>query len=280
MGHKPYRARYCRGVWLISVKIIDFSGSKNVPSENIIIRPEQFGLPPLGDINRPVSVSLMDTGCPVHSAINNVNSRSGANSVDFVSGDKIPWDTNGHSTAVSGVIAGKSDKFSGVFPQALMYYAKVIDSDGRTSTKKIAAGLLWSAAKQVDIAVVAAGTPENDRYLQEVVLKCIQRGTILIAAAKSNEGSRSIKVYPGMYPNVIACYFSKKLNISLRENGCMEIGIPYRSVWTLAPDDRYIKLGGSSIATGIVAGCVAGYFSSGKSKDDIFNMLKDISSCH
>jgi subtilisin len=280
MGKQAYRTRHTRGFQLISVKIIDFSGSKNKPSEKVELRPEAFGLPAIDSVARPVSVAVIDTGCPSHSAINRVNVESSINRTDFVSDERIPWDGNGHSTAISGLISGSSEYFSGIFPQSLMHYARVIDKDGRTSTKRISAGLLWSAARQVDVAVIAAGCAENDRYLQEVVAKCIQRGMMIVAAAKSNEGSRSIKVYPGNSPGVIGCYFSKKLNINMRENGGLDVGIPYRSIWTLAPDDRYIKLGGSSVATGIVAGSIAGYFASGKSKDDIFNMLKDISSCH
>lgn len=265
---------------MISIREIDFSKSVVFPDRIVTTRPVDFGLPECLGALLPVSISVIDTGYPVHSGLRLYGTHSSSNYADFIGNEHMPWDRNGHATAVSGVIAGKTDRFVGFCPSALMSYVKCIDDDGRTTVKKISAGLLWSAAKSIDIAVVAAGSCDQDRYLDEVVAKCIQRGMIIVAAGKSNFGKKSKDVFPGKSPNVVSCCFGDKTEVRQKDQGGIEVCIGHKSAWTLAPDDRYIKLGGSSIACAIVAGYMASHLASGMMKERLFEKMKDIGSCH
>lgn len=264
---------------MIAIRDIDFSKAVSNPSSAIVLKSSDFGLPDSLSSVIPVSVAVLDTGCPAHSGLRLNENHFQNNHVDMTGHESIPWDMNGHATAIAGAIAGKTAKFSGICSSALMYYAKCIDSDGKTSIKKIASGLLWSAAKEVDIAVVAAGSVEKDRYLEEVVAKCLQRGMIIVAAGKSNSQKNSKHMYPGNCAGVISCYFGEKTCVNARPEGGIDVQIGHRSSWTLAPDERYIKLGGSSMASAIVAGFMASHIASGMMKERLFEKMKEISSC-
>lgn len=265
---------------MISIRDIDFSKSVVFPNGIVTTRPSDFGFPDCLGAIIPVSIAVLDTGYPVHSGLRLYGTHSSNNYADFVGNEHMPWDRNGHATAVSGIIAGKTDRFVGLCPSALMSYVKCIDDDGGTTIKKISAGLLWAAARKIDIAVVAAGSHDEDRYLEEVISKCIQRGMIIVAAGKSNSGKKSKDVFPGKSPNVVSCFFGEKTSVKVKSGLGIDVCIGHRSAWTLAPDDRYIRLGGSSMACAIVSGYMASHLASGMTKERLFEKMKDIGSCH
>lgn len=265
---------------MISIREIDFYKSVSNIKDTIILSSDVFGLPSALAPVVPVSVAVLDTGHPAHSGLQVQGVQAGKNCIDFVGNESLPWDNHGHATAVAGIISGKTDKFHGICSSALMYYVKCIGEDGRTSTKKISAGLLWSAAKQIEIAVVAAGSYDQDRHMDEVIAKCIQKGMIIIAAGKSNSSKENKAVFPGGCSGTISCSFDKTTSIKEKINGGFDVSIGHKSSWTLAPDERYIKLGGNSIATAIVAGFVCSHLASGMTKERLFEKMKDISSCH
>ena len=265
---------------MISIRDIDFARSTQKLTDKVHVTPSMFGLSDVESFNNPVSIAVLDTGCPSHSGIQVRGTYAKNNYADFIGNDMIPWDKNGHATAISGVIAGKTDRFSGMCPSALMCYVKCIDNDGKTNIKKISAGMLWGAARQVDIILVAAGSDEHDRYMEEVVAKCVQRGIVIVAAGKSNSVKNAKIAFPGALPGVISCSFDKSTSLRVKESGGIDVRLGHGSVWTMAPEDKYIKLGGSSMAAAITAGFIASHIASGKSKDDVLKMMKEISSCH
>lgn len=260
---------------MISIRNIDFSKSQRQLTEKVCLKPSDFGFADLNAPTSPVSVCIVDTGCPLHSGIQFSDSALKNVYVDFYGSESVPWDENGHATAISGVIAGKTDRYSGLCPGALLRYARCIGVDGRTNVKKVAAGMLWGAAAGSDIILVAAGAEEKDRYLEEVTNKCIQKGSIVVAAGKSNDKSDAKHVFPGMFPRVYSACFGKTNAAFHREDGGVDIQFGHRGCWTFSPDDRYIKLGGSSIAAAVLAGIISSYISSGKNRDDIKEIMRN-----
>lgn len=260
---------------MIAIRNIDFSkSSKQLPSK-ITLKPSDFGFANFSASNSPVSICVVDTGCPLHSGIRFSDSILKNVYVDFCGSESIPWDENGHATAVSGIIAGKTDKYAGLCPSAFLRYARCIGHDGKASVKKIAAGMLWGAAAGSDIILVAAGSEDKDRYLEEVANKCIQKGCIVIAAGKSNDKNASKHVFPGSFPKVYSACFGKGKYANHRSDGGVDIQFDHKGCWTFSPDDRYIKLGGSSIASAVLTGIIASYISSGKNRDDIVEIMRN-----
>lgn len=260
---------------MIAIKTIDFSKSQRQLNEKVFLKPSDFGFADISTQKSPVSVCIVDTGCPLHSGLQFSDSALKNVYVDFYGSESIPWDENGHATAISGVIAGKTDKYRGLCPGAFLRYARCIGVDGRTNVKKIAAGMLWGAASGSDVILVAAGTEEKDRYLEEVVNKCIQKGCIVVAAGKNNDKNSAKNVFPGMFPRVYSACFGKTNVAFHRQDGGVDIQFGHRGCWTFSPDDRYIKIGGSSIAAAVLAGIISSYISSGKNKDDIKEIMRN-----
>ncbi|MGE3179904.1 MAG: S8 family serine peptidase, partial [Vicinamibacterales bacterium] len=67
--------------------------------------------------------------------------------VDFVNGQTMPYDDNGHGTHVSGIIAGNGyDSYGnkmGVAPNASIISLKVLDANGTGTISNIIAALNW-----------------------------------------------------------------------------------------------------------------------------------------
>lgn len=259
----------------MNIKNIDFIKSQVSLEKPIVLKPSMFGFEDIENTFSPVSICIVDTGCPVHSAMRFSNSSLKNMYIDFSGNEAIPWDQNGHSTAVSGIIAGKSDLYSGLCPSAFLRYARCIDFDGKSNIKKIAAGILWGSVTESDIILVAAGTEEKDRYMEEIVSKAIKNGSIIVAAGCGNSHMNNKKVFPGMLDGVFSCSFGNTSSISVKNKNGFDIMINHRSCWTLAPENKYIRLGGSSIASAILAGIVAAYMSCGKTKDDIIEIFRN-----
>jgi serine protease len=171
----------------------------------------------LDEAGRPgaegVTVAVLDTGI----AYRNLD-RSFARSPDFaaaqfakghdfIDGDRLPLDENGHGTHVAGTIAEKTGNAIGV--TGLAYRAKlmpvrVLDRHGRGQATNIAKGIRFAVAHHAQVINMSFNfgcgkkVPEVDEALREAY----ERGVVAVASA-GNLGSETCVSEPATGPRVI-----------------------------------------------------------------------------
>jgi serine protease len=127
---------------------------------------------------------------------------------DFVSGDRLPLDENGHGTHVAGTIAEKTD--NGVGLTGLAYGAKlipvrVLDRDGRGDALDIVKGIRFAVAKGADVINMSFnfGCGKRVPMVDEALREAYARGVVTVASA-GNLGSETCVSAPATGPRVIA----------------------------------------------------------------------------
>jgi subtilisin family serine protease len=111
-----------------------------------------------------------------------------AGGYDFVNNDNDPMDDNGHGTHVAGIIAGESNSFSGIAPDAILYAYKVLDATGSGSMSTVIEGIEQALADSVNIINLSLGSSSGDPsdILSQAVNQAVESGVIVVAAAGNN----------------------------------------------------------------------------------------------
>ena len=119
--------------------------------------------------------------------------------VDFVNGQTLPYDDEGHGTHVAGIIAGNgqdsSGRQSGVAPDASLVSLKVLDANGRGTVANAIAALDWVLAHhaQYNIRVVnlSVGAVVQESYWTDPLTLATKRlvdAGITVVTAAGNRG--------------------------------------------------------------------------------------------
>jgi len=158
---------------------------------------------PLGFTGAEIGICIVDTGIFAEheefvDAITGVSKVIGFS--DFVGMSPLPYDDHGHGTHVASIAAGDgtgiddfAPRYRGVAPGALLFGAKVLDSNGQGSSDAVAAGINWCADQpEVDVINLSLGTSGscdgNDLISRTVDAAVTQRGKVVVVAA-GNEGA-------------------------------------------------------------------------------------------
>ena len=122
----------------------------------------------MGYTGAGVGVAIIDSGITNwHDDLTNTTSKlfpygnqRVAKFVDFINGQTLPYDDNGHGSHVAGIIAGNGkDSYgekTGIAPKATLVSLKVLDANGQGTISNIISALGWLArnAKTYNIRVV------------------------------------------------------------------------------------------------------------------------------
>jgi serine protease AprX len=122
--------------------------------------------------------------------------------VDFVNGQQLPYDDNGHGTHVAGIIAGNGDdsngQKSGIAPKARLIVLKVLDANGVGNISNIIAALNWVVANhaQYNIRVVniSVGARIHESYWTDpltLAAKAVVDRGIVVVGASGNFGKNA-----------------------------------------------------------------------------------------
>ncbi len=124
---------------------------------------------------------------------------------DFVNGDNLPADDNGHGTHVTGTIAESTNNgvaAAGIAYQTTIMPLKVLDSQGDGSTTTIAAAVTYAADHGATIINLSLGGTQDDPILHQAIQAAVSQGVIVVAAA-GNSGAATLN-YPARYEETIA----------------------------------------------------------------------------
>jgi serine protease len=126
---------------------------------------------------------------------------------DFVAGDRVPLDENGHGTHVAGTIGEKTD--NGVGLTGLAYGAKlmpvrVLDGNGRGNAYVIARGIRFAVGNGAQVINMSFNFPCDKQVpiIDEALRDAYEAGVVTVASA-GNLGSESCVSAPATGPRVI-----------------------------------------------------------------------------
>ncbi len=168
---------------------------KSGPPEDLLNWQDDFrsltGLDNVSANGDGVSICVVDTGIDLtHTDFADKN-LSGWK--DFINDRDVPYDDQGHGTAMSGLIWAEG-WMKGVAPKSDLFVAKAMSSDGEGDDDTIAAAVDWCVASGVDVISLSLGGAAGFNFiisstdsLENSVDDAISAGVFVIAAA-GNDG--------------------------------------------------------------------------------------------
>jgi serine protease len=171
----------------------------------------------LDEVGRPgaegVTVAVLDTGIAYRDQgsefVRSPDFAAGqfVRGHDFIDGDRLPLDENGHGTHVAGTIAEKTGNAVGV--TGLAYRAKlmpvrVLDKHGRGQATDIAQGIRFAVAHHAQVINMSFnfGCGKKVPLVDEALREAYDRGVVAVASA-GNLGSETCVSEPATGPRVI-----------------------------------------------------------------------------
>jgi subtilisin family serine protease len=218
---------------------------------------------------------------------------------DVVEDDDVPQDPLGHGTMVAGIAVATADNgvgIAGVAPQARLLPVRVLDEDGRGTSRDVDEGIRWAVdhgATVVNLSLESAASGDGDTLLGgatvaapvEAVQYAWDRGVVVVAAA-GNSGS-GFTDYPSSSPVVLVGASDRddertSFSDSGRDDLLMAPGVDIVSTWCReAGDDRcapdthsYGIADGTSFAAPHVAGALAVLRSAGLDPEQAVQRLR------
>ncbi|CAO3643919.1 unnamed protein product [Cunninghamella echinulata] len=115
--------------------------------------------------------------------------------------------STGHGTHVAGIIAGKSDNFTGVAPEATLAVWRIYDCDQKSGTDSLLHALIRAYDTKCDIVNLSIGS-NNKATMQpytSILSKMINEGIHVVAAAGNSgtDGAFTVE-YPGSFTGAIS----------------------------------------------------------------------------
>ena len=198
--------------------------------------------------------------------------------------NKIPDKFDGsnvHGTHVAGTVAANGLKIIGAAPESIIYDYRIFANDsskGKAAKMSGDIGLLISSLDQAfndgcKIINLSLGIPIDYAPIRNAIHNAHKRGITIVSAAGNRENKNDNKSYPAMYDTVISVGALKidgqnvsKANFSMDNNKVNIWAHGYKVLSTL-PHQKYGTLSGTSMASPLITGAIASYFSYLKSKD-------------
>ena len=162
-----------------------------------------------------VDVALIDSGVAPIDGLSGAKVVNGPDlSFDSQNADTRYTDGYGHGTHLAGIIAGDTDDFQGIAPNARIVSVKVADSRGMADVSQVIAGIDWvvshahSSGLNVRVLNLSFGTDSAQAYQLDPLAYAAERAWhagIVVVASTGNDGSRNGRLTnPAIDPYVLA----------------------------------------------------------------------------
>lgn len=223
-----------------------------------------------------VTIAVIDTGVCAHPDFMMPRVRV-KKFIDLIGEKRMPYDDNGHGSAVAGIACGNglvSGGISrGVAPKADLVAIKALGKNGEGSAFDILEAMQWIYLNHreydIKVACMSFGTvPLDDNDPLVMGAEALWREGITVVASAGNSGPAFGSVTsPGVAPDVIAvgaygekdgkCYVPDFSSRGYDELVKPEIVAPGVNIVCPNPKEFYVKMSGTSMAAPCVAGMCA-----------------------
>jgi len=105
---------------------------------------------------------------------------------NFVEDNKMPVDTNGHGTEVTGIIAADG-QLKGIASKASIFAYKVSEDGESVSSDLIVKAVQQAIKDDVDIINISLGVNRTNSKIDQIVNKAVENGIVVVTAA-GNDG--------------------------------------------------------------------------------------------
>jgi len=184
---------------------------------------------------------------------------------NVLTGSNNPQDDNGHGTHCAGIIAARTNNtegIAGVDWGSKIMPIKAMAADGTGSVVDIADGVIWAVDHGASIINLSLGDYNDSEYLHDAIRYATAKGASVFAAM-GNDGVEDPS-FPAAYEECIAVAANDENTetASFSNFGAhTSVSAPGVAIPSTYPNQRYVALSGTSMATPHVAG-VAGLLKS------------------
>ncbi|MCC7302487.1 MAG: S8 family serine peptidase [Bacteroidia bacterium] len=184
------------------------------------------------------------------------------NGYDVADNDNNPNPPNtsfDHGTHCSGAASATTNNGTGI--AAIGWSTKIVavkatgDADSPTSVTAGYTGISYAASIGADVISLSWGGTSSSQSAQNVINAAWNAGCVIVAAA-GNSGVNQ-NHYPAAYTNVIAVASTTSTDAksSFSNYGAwVDVSAPGSSIYSTIPNNTYVSMSGTSMATPIVAG--------------------------
>jgi thermitase len=192
---------------------------------------------------------------------------------DFVEGDSVADDDNGHGTHVTGIAGALTDNGKGVAGgcfECELLIAKVMGPIGFTTDSRIVEGINWSVNQGAEVVNLSLGGSGDSSVLRTAVNRAYSQGAVMVAAA-GNEGT-NVPQYPAAYSKVIAVSATTtdgRLARFSDRGDWVDLAAPGTDILSTSKSGGYNRMSGTSMSAPLVSGLAGLLASRGMSADSI-----------
>lgn len=234
-------------------------------SEGVDWGVSSYGIPDLWKKTQGdgVTVALVDSGAAPHFALDGVV-------VDYrnFTTDGDIHDTLGHGTHCAGIIGAKTGAAKGIAPKCQIHSLKVLGHSGMGSNEAVEQAVRYATELKADIISMSLGSSRPHEGVHSAIKEACAAGIIIVCAAGNDGGAVN---FPAAFVETIgvgavdrygqACEFSSRgKNIA--------VAAPGQDITSTWLNNGYATISGTSMAAPFVAGTLALYVSSAKSRGE------------
>ena len=247
----------------------------NNSSEIVQWNLDALGIKNAEEDSEKIKIAIIDSGISFSSEF------AVSESKNFVESDlnenPLFEDTSGHGTAMGGIIGSNGDEYGikGINPNAIIYSAKVLDSNNQSPLSRIIEGIYWAIDNDVDIINMSFGTNIDSEILHNAV-KMAHRAGIVLVASSGNNANSDVK-YPAKYDEVIgvgALGVNGQIWEDTSRGEGLDLLAPGQKIETTGVFTGMLSTCGTSIAAAQVSGVASLLLQKDKTKSPDF--IKDL----
>lgn len=166
-----------------------------------------------------------------------------------------------HGTGIAGIICAHPSNKNGVLgiaPDAKILSFPVTDKDNDIDLERLISAVNKSVEIGVDVINISCGLHEHSEELKKAISKAFNNGITVVASAGNFLEDKIL--YPAAYDEVLAVGSISKQGEIISPSGKINkkiIYLPGENIVTIAPNNSYNSMFGTSPASAILTGIIA-----------------------